>query len=220
VKVIVKEGMVCGKIQTYQAPMNIDLNQMNNQATEMETIKIIQINHQEIVQESFVHLLKLLLELKDVVKSLFKEIVQSVARAKESDERKISSVYLPKYISDENNSKNDCFELEEFSSSLIPKMMHREPKLKDGKVLLQSSLNHDNQNKRLSQLPFGLNKSGKENKMHIEQTYLLKQNITPMQIKRDGNIGNECCISSGKDIPGEKVSGNKIQDDLKHESKK
>ncbi|RKP16184.1 hypothetical protein ROZALSC1DRAFT_25568 [Rozella allomycis CSF55] len=41
-----------------------------------------------------------------------------------------------------------------------------------------------------------------------------------MQIKRDGNIGNECCISSGKDIPGEKVSGNKIQDDLKHESKK
>ncbi|RKP15601.1 hypothetical protein ROZALSC1DRAFT_26281, partial [Rozella allomycis CSF55] len=85
--VIVKEGMVCGKIQTYQVPMNIDLNQMNNQATKMETIKINQINHQEIVQESFVHSLKLLLELKDVVKSLFKEIVPSVARAKESDER-------------------------------------------------------------------------------------------------------------------------------------
>ncbi|RKP16307.1 hypothetical protein ROZALSC1DRAFT_25426, partial [Rozella allomycis CSF55] len=128
-----------------------------------------------------------------------------------------SSCFSPSILGD---TKNDGFELEEVSSSLIPKMIHREPKLKDGKVLLQSSLNRDNQNKWLSQFPSGLNMISKKNKMNIEQINLLKHKIFSMEIERDGNIGNGGCIPSGEDIPGEKDSGNKIQDDYKHESKK
>ncbi|RKP16446.1 hypothetical protein ROZALSC1DRAFT_31621, partial [Rozella allomycis CSF55] len=110
------------------------------------------------------------------------------------------------------DTKNDRLELEEIPCSLISKMLHREPKLKDERVLLQSSLNHDNQNKWLSQFPFGLNTTGKENKMNLEQTNLFKNKIFSMQIERDGNNGNMCF-----NIPGQKLSGNEIQDDYKHE---
>ncbi|EPZ30943.1 hypothetical protein ROZALSC1DRAFT_30346, partial [Rozella allomycis CSF55] len=111
------------------------------------------------------------------------------------------------------DTKNNRLELEEISSSLISKMIHIDPKLKDERILLQSSLNHDNQNKWLSQLPFGLNMTGKENKMNHEQKHLLNYKIYPMQIERDDNIGNECLLFSGEDIPRETLSGNEIQDD-------
>ncbi|RKP16414.1 hypothetical protein ROZALSC1DRAFT_25304, partial [Rozella allomycis CSF55] len=105
--------------------------------------------------------------------------------------------------------KNAGLELQEVSCSLNSKLIHIEPKLKDGKVLLQSSLNHDNQNKWLSQFPFELNMTGKGNKMNFEQIHLLKHKKYSMQTERDGNGYH---ISSGGDIAGEKVSGNEIQD--------